>query len=275
MKKTVFDITDLQSASSVFNGPFGSFVGNKLLKWLKVDKVNDLHERNCHLSGYEFTSALLRDLNISYKVYNAEVLDNLPEKGFITISNHPFGSIDGIMLIDILARYRSDFAVMVNGILTNIGAMRDNFIAVKPDSKKQGANIANVGGVRTALARLSSGHPIGFFPAGAISFYNKETQDIRDLSWALSIVRLIRRARQPVYPIFFDGVNSSFFYWLARIDWRIRALRIPGEVFNKKGRCFDIYIGEPISVEEQNNFTDDQCLAEYLYQKTYNLKPSR
>ena len=128
MKTSVFDLNDLQSAAPVFKGCIGSFIGNRVIKLLSIDKVNGLHERNCHLTGYEFTNAILNEIEVSYKLHGEENLDNLPEGAFITVSNHPFGSIDGIMLIDILARRRPDFAVMVNGILTNIEAMKDNFI---------------------------------------------------------------------------------------------------------------------------------------------------
>lgn len=275
MKTSVFDVNDLQSVAPIFKGRVGTFLGNQVLKLISMDKVNKLHEDNCHLGGFEFTSAILRDIEVSYKLHGEEYLQELPEGSFITVSNHPFGSIDGIMLIDIMARHRPDFAVMVNGILTNIEAMKDNFIAVKPDTKKQGANTANVGGVRLALERLSEKHPLGFFPAGAISMYDKKSKRIQDISWALSIIRLIRRAKQPIFPIFFDGLNSSFFYMLGRLDWRIRTMRIPGEVFNKRGKCFDIFIGKPISVEEQKQFSDDESFRDYLYQKTYELKPSR
>ena len=64
------------------------------------------------------------------------------------------------MLIDIFASRRPDFKVMVNGILTKIGAMEDNFISVVPDSHKRGANPANVNGVRLSLQRLKEGHPM-------------------------------------------------------------------------------------------------------------------
>lgn len=275
MKKTVFGIEDLQAMAPVFKGKVGTYLGNKLLDWLSINKVNMLHANNCHLKSFDFTAAVLHDIEVSYKVHGAEKLEQLPKGAFITISNHPFGSIDGIMLIDIIARYRPDFAVMVNGILTNIEAMKDNFIAVKPDSKKEGANVANVGGVRLSLQRLKNGHPMGFFPAGAISMYNKKKKIIEDLPWAISVVRLVRRGRVPIYPIFFDGLNSSFFYWLGRIDWRIRTLRIPGEVFNKRGRCFDVFVGDPIYPEELAQYADDRSLADFLHSKTYLLQPGR
>lgn len=274
MKQSVVDIYDLQEMAPFFKSHIGSLLGKGLIKWLNVDKVNQAHANNCHLRGADFTTALLKDplIDIQYKLHHTEWIDDLPEGAFITVSNHPIGSIDGIMLIDIFARRRPDFKVMVNGVLTKIGAMEDNFIPVKPDSKKQGGNPANINGVRLSLQRLKEGHPMGFFPAGAISFYNKKEKAVRDLSWAHSVIRLIRKAGVPVYPIYFDFLNSRFFYWLGNIDWRIRTLRIPTEAFNKRGKTVDVYIGEPIAPEEIRRFTDDKELADFLYGRTYDAK---
>lgn len=274
MKKSVVDISDLQEAAPFFKSRTGTFLGKLLIKWLDVDKVNKVHANNCHLHGSAFTSALLSDplINIRYNLHNAEVLDHLPEGAFITISNHPIGSVDGIMLIDIMASRRPDFKVMVNGILTKIGAMKDNFVSVMPDSTGDGPNPANINGVRYSLQRLKEGHPMGFFPAGAISFYNKEDKEVRDLPWTHSVIRLIKKANVPVYPIYFDFLNSPLFYWLGNMSWRVRTLRIPAEAFNKRGKIVDVYVGEPVFPAEMNEFTDDTSLAEFLFNKTYGAK---
>lgn len=282
MKESVVDIHDLQEAAPFFKSRFGTFLGKVLIKWLSIEKVNKAHAHNCHLRGAEFTTALLSDplIDIKYNLHNAGVLDHLPEGAFVTVSNHPIGSIDGIMLIDIFASRRPDFKVMVNGVLTKIGAMGDNFVSVKPDSSNQGANLKNINGVylkningvRMSLQQLKEGHPMGFFPAGAISMYDKCTKKIQDLPWTHSVIRLIRKAKVPVYPVCFDFQNSGFFYWLGRIDWRIRTLRIPAEAFNKRGRTVDVYIGEPVSPEEIQNIANDKDLAEFLYQRTYDAK---
>ncbi|MCD7978510.1 MAG: hypothetical protein LUG51_15715 [Tannerellaceae bacterium] len=176
MKKSVVDIYDLQQMVPFFQSRIGTFLGKLFIKWFSVDKVNQIHVNHCHLRGAAFTSAMLSDplMDIQYKIHNAEILDHLPEGAFVTVSNHPVGSIDGIILIDIMASRRPDFCVMVNGILTHIGAMDDNFIPVKPDSNKKGADLRNVNGVRLSLERIKEGHPMGFFPAGAISFYDKK-----------------------------------------------------------------------------------------------------
>jgi putative hemolysin len=274
MRKNVIDISDLQKIVPLFRTKFGTFLGKNLLKWVCIDKVNKVHANNCHLRGAAFTTALLKDplINIRYEVHNKERLENLPAGAFITVSNHPVGSLDGIILIDIFTALRPDFCVMVNGVLSHIGAMSDNFIPVRPDSSNQGTDIRNVNGVRASLAHLQEGHPMGFFPSGAISFYQKETKSIKDIDWTHSVIRLIRKANVPVYPVHFDFYNSRFFYWLGNISWKIRILRVPAEVFNKRGKTVHVYIGSPISAAEIQQITDEKELANFLYQKTYDSK---
>lgn len=274
MRKNVMDIDDLREMVPFFKGRFGTWVGKLLLRWLRIDWVNTAHGRSAHLRGAAFTSALLRDplIDLRYEIHNEERLERLPEGAFVTVSNHPIGSLDGIILIDILAARRSDFKVMVNGVLTKIWAMEDNFISVVPDSRKRGANPANINGVRLSLQRLREGHPMGFFPAGAISFFNWKAWRVKDLPWTHSVIRLIRKSKAPIYPVYFDFRNSFFFYLLGCVSWQIRTLRIPAEVFNKRGRKVDVYIGEPVSPEEVAAIPDDKDLAEFLYERTYQAK---
>jgi putative hemolysin len=274
MRKNVIDISDLQKAAPLFRSKLGTFVGKKILKWVCIDKVNLVHANNCHLKGAEFTTALLKEplIDIKYEVHNKELLENLPEGAFITVSNHPVGSLDGIILIDIFASLRPDFRVMVNGVLARISAMEDNFISVRRGANTQGTNPHNVNGIRASLAHLQEGHPMGFFPAGAISFYSRDTGKIQDLDWTHNVIRLIRKAKAPIYPVYFDLYNSNFFYWLGKINWKIRTLRIPIEVFNKRGKTAHIYIGEPVAAEEIQQIADDKELAHFLYQKTYGAK---
>lgn len=278
IKKTVIDISTLRKLSPFFNSRVGTYLGNKLIKWLNIQKVNDVHANSLHLRGSAFTSGILNDplINLKYRIHNEEVLDRLPEGAFTTVSNHPIGSLDGIILIDIFASRRPDFKVMVNGVLTLIGAMRDNFISVNPTTDSDdGINPSNINGVRYSLQRIREGHPVGFFPAGAMSFYSKKEKAIRDLPWTHSVVKLIMKSKAPVIPVYFDFLNTKFFYFLGRVDWRLRTLRVPTEAFNKKGRTVDVYIGEPISSQTIKSFKNEEELSKYLYDVTYALAPQK
>ena len=86
------------------------------------------------------------------------------------------------------------------------------------------------------------------------------------------MIRLIRKAGVPVYPVYFDCRNSKFFYWLGRINWKIRLLRVPTEAFNKRGKTLDVHIGQPIAPETIRSYTDDKALADFLYRTTYGQK---
>ncbi|MDR0796141.1 MAG: lysophospholipid acyltransferase family protein [Tannerella sp.] len=274
MRKIVFDLQDLREISPVFNNKIIAFWMKRILKWLDFEKVNQIHASHCHVNGAAFTSAMLADpiMDVKYLIHHKERLDSLPQGAFITVSNHPIGSLDGVILIDIFASIRDDFKLMVNEILGKVGALSDTWIQVQPIKGEQTtSNFANTGGVRAALSWLRGGHPIGFFPAGAMSFKNKKKQ-VRDRPWTHSSIRLIRKANVPVYPVLFDCCNSPFFYWLGKVNWKLRTLRIPAETFNKRGKTFDIYIGQPISPQIIQQYTDDTELADFLYQATYDLK---
>lgn len=244
-----------------------------LLKFLEVDKVNRVHRNCCDTPGPEFTRRLLFDeFKLTLKIDGQEVLDNLPEGAFITVSNHPFGALDGIMLIYLIGQYRPEFRVMVNMILNKITAMRPNFIAVDAWASNDPAKRAvSVRGIREVLKQLKEGEPVGFFPAGAMS---KTTlhDGLQDRPWQPSVLQIIHRAKVPVIPIFFHGSNSWLCNLMGHICWPVRSIMLPHEVFRKVGSTMHVSVGQPISVEEQalHSATSEE-LGAYLRKKTYEL----
>lgn len=246
---------------------------NWLLRFLSVDKVNAVHAKCCDTPGPMFVKRLLIDeFRIRLRIDNEQVLDNLPEGAFITVSNHPFGALDGIALIYLISQRRPEYKVMVNMILNQISAMRPNFIAVDAWASNDPAKRAvSVNGIRTALRQLKDGQPVGFFPAGAMS-KTTWSHGLQDRPWQKSILQIIHRAKVPVIPIFFHGSNSWWFNFLGHACWQARSLRLPAEVFRKVGTEMHISIGDPISVDEQalHNATPEE-LGAFLREKTYDL----
>lgn len=247
---------------------------NFLLHFLQVDKVNDVHSALCDTPGPKFVERLLFEkFHNTLRIDGSEVLDHLPEGAFITVSNHPFGALDGITLIYLISQHRPEFKVMVNMILAKITAMRPNFISVdqqqSDDPKKRAVSVA---GIRQALSQLRKGEPIGFFPAGAMS---KTTlcDGLQDRPWQDSVLQIIHHAKVPVIPIYFHGSNSWWFNFLGHACWQARSLRLPAEVFRKNGKEIHVSVGQPISVEEQMaHGATPRELGDYLRRKTYELR---
>ena len=180
--------------------------------------------------------------------------------------------MNGILLIDIIGRHRPDFKVMVNLFLNYITAMRPSFIPVDPShSDDPEKKKVTMHGIRTAMAHVREGHPLGFFPAGAVSKVDR-TLHISDRKWQPSIIRLIQQLKVPVIPVYFHNHNSTFFNILGMIDWRIRTLRLPRELFNKTGKEIHISFGDVIEPEEIARHKDLDDLGNFLRQKTYALK---
>lgn len=245
-----------------------------LMHLLWIDKVNEAHGHCCDTPGPEFVRRLLfEEFKVKLRIDGQEVLDNLPEGAFITVSNHPFGALDGIILIYLITRHRPKFRVMVNMILNRISAMRPNFIAVdqsaSADPEKRAVSIA---GIRKALLMLKEGDPVGFFPAGAMS---KTTlrDGLQDRPWQPSILQIIHRAKVPVIPVYFHGSNSWFFNFLGHACWQARSLMLPREVFRKGGETIHVSVGQPVSVEDQKlHGATPEELGAYLRQCTYDLR---
>lgn len=271
IKRTVLDYDDLRQMAPFFDGK--PRLVNFLMRLLAVDKVNWIHDHNCDTPGVPFVQGLLKDLDITMEVRGTQVLETLPPDGsFITVSNHPFGALDGIMLIKLIGEYRPDFKVMVNMILNYISAMRPNFIAVDALASTDPAKRAvSMRGIAEAMRHVREGHPLGFFPAGAVSKFTRHLT-IEDREWQPSVTRIIHKVKVPVIPIYFHGHNSLWFTILGMIDWRLRTLRLPAEVFRRKGDTFRISIGQPISVDEQQRHETPEALAAYLKQATYAMR---
>lgn len=246
---------------------------NRVMHWLKFDEVNRVHSTFCDTPGPEFVHRMVpEDFRIKVEIDNEEVLDRFKEGPFITISNHPFGSLDGILLIDIITRRRPKFKVMVNMILNQLTAMRPNFIAVDamhsddPEKRRQ-----SVHGIRETLRMLRSGEPVGFFPAGCMSKIGWDMK-LHDEEWKETVLSIIQRAKVPVIPVFFHGTNRFRFNIMGRIWWIGRTLMLPSELFHKRGSTVRVSIGEPIMPEEQAKFATPKELGAYLRKKTYELR---
>lgn len=253
-----------------------------LFKTLRIVDVNEVHARHIDKQGAAFARAILADpaINVKYRVHGEEHLVGMMDQGaFATVSNHPFGSVDGIILIDMIGSMRPDYGVLVNGFLGHIGALRGSFIPVSPPHKKKEGEesvASSAGGVREVLRRFSSGSPVGFFPAGGISVYKAGRNTVADTAWQDSCSKMITHTPVPVYPIFFGGQNSVFFHFLGWLNWMVRTPRIPAELFNKRGHTIDVYIGAPIPVEAIEQFKGrPRELSIYLYDRTYSLAPKK
>jgi 1-acyl-sn-glycerol-3-phosphate acyltransferase len=272
VKEKLIDLEMCQNISSVFRARGGALLAKVVMKIAGLNKVNRVYDSAKYKTGTDIEDTMIDGLGIIRKVHNMDVLKQFEGKPFIVTSNHPFGHIDGIMLIGEVAKVRPDFKVMVNWMLGLIDIMEDHFIGVNPYKADQ-VKKSSLSGVKDCLEHLKSGHPLGFFPAGAVS-KNIGRNMIKDREWQDGVIKLIKKANVPIVPVYFSGQNSAFFNFLDTIDWRLRAVRLCHELDTKKGKTVNLVFGNPIFPEEQNQWEDIKKFGEFLKERTYDLASS-
>ena len=264
---------DIEGISPVFKGKFGNGLARSLMRITGMDQISELYNQNEVLKGPEFVSSYLKDLDLRYEVQGLEQLKSVLEGPFITVSNHPYGGLDGLVLIDLFGHLREDYKVMANKFLSLVKTISDNFISVVPKTNNNnGVAQESINGIKKAIAHVKEGHPLGLFPSGAVSDFSFKDFGVRDREWQASAVRFIQKMKVPVLPVHFFDRNSSFFYFLGLLNWKIRILRLPREVLNKKGKTIHLGIGPIISVEEQSRHAQSEEFGKMLRDAVYSIE---
>lgn len=268
-KTKLIDTAELIRAAKL-KGKGGGGVARVMMLLLRLNKLNKLYEEHSEKDANSFIDAIIEELEIEYEIIEEE-LERIPREGaLIIVSNHPFGGIDGLLLVKIISQVRPDIKVMANFLMQRIHPVSEFLFPVNPfESHKDKAS--SLSGIKMAMQHLNDGKVLGLFPAGEVSSYNPDTFGKTDRLWQVPALKMIKKAKVPVMPVYFEGSNSRIFHFLGLIHPSLRTAKLPSEVFNKRNKNIRIRIGTPISVKEQDEFTDIARFGRYLRAKTYSL----
>ncbi|MCH2216763.1 MAG: lysophospholipid acyltransferase family protein [Flavobacteriales bacterium] len=265
-------VTSKEIAESIKADKFGflgTFLGWILMQLLRITTINKIYNRNKEKKDLQFLNSLMDEFQITFEIPK-EDLKRIPKEGsFITISNHPLGGVDGILLLKLLIEHRPDFKIIANFLLHRIAPLKPYVMPVNPFENHKDAK-SSIAGIKNALLHLQKGHPLGIFPAGEVSTY-KDGKLMVDKPWEEGAVKLIKNAEVPVIPIYFHAKNSRFFYFLSKISDTLRTAKLPSELLSQKDRTIKVRIGKPIAVRDQKQYQDINAFYEYIRKKTYML----
>ncbi len=217
----------------------------------------------------QFSGEVLSTLGVEYQVAEQE-LEKVPATGAcILVANHPYGGIDGVVLINMISRIRSDFKVMGNGLLARIPQLREKLIQVDPFGGKDAAK-NNVSPMRAALKALRQGELLIMFPGGEVSTWQKMAPVVVDPAWSTTLPRLIRMSKANVVPVFFPGDNGCLFHLAGKFHPRLRTLLLPRMMLKQRGRILRPRVGQLIQAKKLLTMEDHDML-ELLRMRTYAL----
>ncbi len=250
-------------------GFLGTFIGWVLMKVTRISGINSYYDSIAHLKGREYSKSILEHFEIEFQIPEDD-FKRLPKDGpYITISNHPLGAIDGILLMDLMLQKRDDYKIMANFLLQRMAPLAPYILPVNPFENHKDSK-SSIIGFKNALKHLREGHPLGIFPAGEVSTY-KDGKLIVDKPWEEAVLKLIRKAEVPVVPIYFHAKNSKLFYRLSKWKDVFRTAMIPSQVYTQRNRPIKVRIGQPISVKAQKEHEELKEFGELLRRKTYIL----
>lgn len=292
-KKLLISKEGLRQALGL-KGLVGKCVAGALYGILGIGKLNKIYPYVADLQGPEFSEEVLKRFGISYEVPDDQLANIPSEGGFLTVSNHPFGGADGLILNAIINPKRSDFKILTTFLLAQVPNLTKWFIPVDNFSTGGAKSIT---GIRTALGHIGSGGSLGLFPTGEVSTWQKKERRtavgpsalrqaqgpgnkaqepikgmvIEDKPWPDNILKLIKNSGLPVVPIYFDGTDSLLFHILGKIHPRLRTVRLVHELTNKRGMTVKVRIGKAIPAAEIAALSVP-TLKEYLRNRTYALE---
>lgn len=274
-KKTVLELHELQSALGL-KGFFGKLLARMAYNILELEEVNRVHRKFADSTGPEFSAHVLEEVAVSYEIPEAQLARIPKEGGFISVSNHHFGAVDGMILSSVIGSRRPDYKILTTFLLSLIPCLKDSFIGV--DNFSSGG-ARSISGIRAAIGHIAGGSPLGLFPAGEVATWQKgknrtavkKGKVVEDIPWAENIIKLVRKSGFPVIPVYFQGGNSKTFHRLGRIHPRLRTIRLIHELFHMRGTVIQVRIGEPISAEEIAGM-DVNTLGKYLRNRCYALE---
>ena len=261
----LIDTNDFLLGSHGLNRFRESLVSKLVMYILRLHKLDKLNVKVNDDDPEVLLDSLIEALGVTIDV-SKEDLEKIPKEGtFITVSNHPFGGLDGIVLVRLLCKLRPDYKIMSNFLLKKIVPLQDYILGLDPEESKKDSNMRVI---KEAIRHVIDGKPLGIFPAGEVSSYQADSNHVEDKEWDSSVLKLVKLAKVPVIPIYFKGSNSLLFYLLGMIHPVLKTIKLPSELLNKKNRVVKLRIGNPISVETQNTFHDIAQYGKFLRAKT-------
>jgi len=211
----------------------------------------------------DFAQQALNILDVNY-VIEQGCKENIPQKGpLIIVANHPFGGVEGLVLIDMIIKRRPDIKILTNQELNVLKGLNNIFIGVNilgESSRKKKNWLA----LHEAQNWINAGGALLLFPSGEVASWQWKQKQVIEAPWQKTIARLTKTTKASVIPVFFEGKNSSFFHSLGIIHKRARTIWLARELINKQGLKISLRIGEIITQKEIAPLKDKATITNYL-----------
>lgn len=233
-------------------------------KWSKFSwSQGDLSPADC-------ARTLLRAMQVESQVV-APGMEHVPASGpLIVVSNHPFGAVDALILLDNLLPVRADLKVLVDHDTPAFQSLEP--VLVRGTSR--------AGSMRAAREHLATGGALLVFPAGEVSGFSRDLRTVADGRWASAAAWLQRESGAGVLPAYIDGFALDLVRLFEAVHPGLRRLPLPHKPpramrsLRSNQRAVRLRFGGVIRAKDVEAFESLEQITRFLRAKTYALGTS-
>lgn len=242
----IVDVLIAERAPSLSGGLLWPLLRPVLYQMLDYGKARRMADEIAPLPGRASMELLSALLAVKLEIQG---LERLPAAGrLVAICNHPTGLADGIAVYDALKAARPDLCFYANADAHRVSAgFADVLIPVEWVEAKRTRERTRETLLRTREA-LEAERLLVIFPAGRLA-RRQADGTLADPEWQASALSIARKYAAPVVPIHLAGPWSGMFHFFDRISAELRDITLFHELLNKRGRAFQMRIGEAIAPE--------------------------
>jgi len=238
--------------------------------FLPVRRLNRLYDGARQHMEISALDGFLEELGSRYEVKERD-LELIPRAGATMVfCNHPFGIFDGMLAGSLLLRVRPDVKILTNMALDGFPELADRCIYVDPLQGPERESV-NRKGLRSALEHLYAGGLLVVFPSGEVAHWVTREWRVREPKWNPNMARMARLSNAVCVPMYIQGRNSLGFQLAGMVHPRLRTLRLPHELLNKRGLKVEVRIGSPVPPQALASIRDDEKAISLLRWHSYLL----
>jgi len=204
----------------------------------------------------DFSTRALAVLGINVAVPQ-DALTDIPRTGpVIVVANHPTGALDGLALLTVLRRVRTDVRLLANRWLHCVPELRECLVPVDVFGRPEYVARRNGTALRSAIHWLAEGGCVAVFPSGEVAHQEQPDGHVLDSPWRDTAAELAVRTGSTVVPVFIAGRNSRLFRAAGRVHPLLRTALLPHELWAKRGSTVSVNVGRSVTPSELSSRID-------------------
>ncbi len=217
-----------------------SLINGFLRHLLHINEIDTFLQRHPSVKDFELIREVFDYLDFTF-VTSEKERQRIPAEGrLICVANHPLGALDALSVLLLIGSVRSDVKIVVNDVLMHLGPLRNLFIPVdvfSHASRRQSHQ-------QIEFVLKNEGVVI-FFPAAEVSRLG--LNGLKDKKWMKGTLTYAKKYSAPILPIRVKSRNSALFYFLSWLNKSFSMLLLPNELFLKRHKKIELFIGDPIA----------------------------